>query len=196
MKHITRSAFTLMELCVSLGVIGLIAAIAIPNTVGVVGDLKRKAVLKETIQTVQTAYLACVQDGSCTENSFEGLYKRLNATKVCGSGDTSCRTMTTFEAAGYDNHGFVLPTGVHVWGFKVNIVDPDDAFLVDYNGTSGPNIVGEDILYMMRCFDEEGQGRACGTTPTGRTFQHGEVDVLEAHAESFTLFHEIYGRKV
>jgi prepilin-type N-terminal cleavage/methylation domain-containing protein len=184
------SGFTLSELLVSLSVIGLIAAIGMPNVFNSVEESKRKSLFKDTIRTVQVAYLACVQDGTCTENSFDGLYSRVNALEICTE-TKPCRTNSDYEAATYDSPGFILPSGVHVWGLKVAMYDPDDAFLIDYNGSDGPNIIGQDILYMMRCFDEVTNGQAC--VPSGaRQHLHGEVDVLSNHTQSVDLYNKVY----
>lgn len=54
--HTTTQGFTLSELLVSLAVLGLIAAFAVPKVLNAVGNSSTLAIAKETISTITTAY--------------------------------------------------------------------------------------------------------------------------------------------
>jgi type II secretory pathway pseudopilin PulG len=180
-------AFTLAELVVSLSVIGLISAIGMPTLFSIVGGKQRQAIFKSTIQTVQQAYVSCVQDGTCVEEDFQGFYDKLNVLKFCQGADDSCTTLASAE----ENDGFILNTGAYVWGISRNLPLAEDTFYIDYNGPKPPNAVGSDVIAMTRCFDEDTRGQACNSNPIVPML-HGQMDVQSNQAASVTLMHSLY----
>ena len=80
--------FTLTELLVSIGVLGLIATFAIPSVVNAMGQSANKALLKESINIIATVAQAGVLSGDLTpdDEGEQYMIKTLNANKICLTG--------------------------------------------------------------------------------------------------------------
>jgi prepilin-type N-terminal cleavage/methylation domain-containing protein len=176
-KH-KKSAFTLSELLISLSVLGLISALTLPSVFNAVEKQRKSAVFKETISAVSNSYMSCISDGTCTGANFEEFYKRLNPAKTCPGNTDGCYTNPDpyYEASGYDKAGVILQSGAYMWAFHSLNPDPVEFFYIDYNGLTGPNTEGVDILVMARCWDEEGQGSNCNPAYLSNA-KHGAVSV-------------------
>jgi prepilin-type N-terminal cleavage/methylation domain-containing protein len=76
--------FTLSELLVSLSVLGLIAAFAIPSILAGVANNSKKALLKEAFNFISNGIREGVDMGQLrTTNDLTYFQSKLNATKVC-----------------------------------------------------------------------------------------------------------------
>lgn len=184
-------AFTLSELLISISVLGLIAALSIPTVFNATESSKRKALFKDTISTLQDAYYGCVLDGECYPGEYREFFKKINAVKICAAGDTSCTTNTSIpnENTADENSGFIMFNGAYVWGFQTNRPWPTDGFLVDYNGLEAPNLMGTDIIYMIRCYDEETNGAACSEMTAARS---GQIAVNTTSTISVELYNKLF----
>jgi prepilin-type N-terminal cleavage/methylation domain-containing protein len=191
-----KRGFTLVELLISLTVLGLVAALTVPAVIESVARNRRSAVIRETINILQNAMTECVNDGSCNGTNINGMYKKINAVKQCNSGDgTACRTESTLAVGGAgQDAGFIFQNGAYVWGLNRTFAATTYAqpFVLDTNGLAKPNAVGRDIMWLVRCFDPVGNGTNCIglDMPDGR---HGKIDVLRSNANSLAMFNAAYG---
>jgi hypothetical protein len=124
-------------------------------------------------------------------SGLQGILQKINAIKVCSAEDASCTTTTSIpaETSAEENSGFIMFSGAYVWGFQEGRQWPTDGFLLDYNGMKGPNILGQDIIYLIRCYDDETQGAACLEMPASR---HGQMSVNTSNAASLSLYNDLF----
>lgn len=165
--HVKNSAFTLAEVLITLGIIGVVAALTLPN---LVADYKAKAAatkLKKIQSMVsQAVLLAEVQYGEFKDwglekdssESAELLGKRLAphlkllddcGTGVCEEYTTQWEMLNGRVEAGVTN--FSLD-----FFYKLKLLDGTELFLrpaavnftffVDLNGKKEPNVLGKDIF--------------------------------------------------
>jgi prepilin-type N-terminal cleavage/methylation domain-containing protein len=168
MPFVSRQAFTLTELLVSLAVLGLIAAFAIPKVLSAVADSATRAGQKHTIETLQKLVSSGVANSDFvamtvrttsadTDPIVTYLTQNLNAQHcVVGNVDPPCNHMwntTTATTPSATNAArWVLPSGVKIWipnaGFTANSLD----FNIDANpnGLSEATRAGADLL-AVRC---------------------------------------------
>ena len=173
MKKIT--AFTLTELLVALGIIGAIAAMAIPSAVNSVHNRTMAAQIKSVNQALQTLIYDQMLKHK-TKNlletdfaSFDKLFQKTNfdITRICKNDDKNCwktnssltgkvsyKTLNGDAASAGDSakNGVLLTNGT-LLGFETkNKKLDDDAedliiahIIIDVNGNEPPNIVGRDF---------------------------------------------------
>lgn len=85
---------------------------------------------------------------------------RVNAVRLCptDSSTEGCwdAAIQGVYSAEYNQPGFVLANGARIAGFD-NAADTgngdwENGFMIDWNGVKGPNVVGDDILWLAACF--------------------------------------------
>lgn len=185
LKFRSITGFTLSEVLITLGIIGVVSAITIPTLVNNIQDKHFKAMWKRTFAQISVAYedalaenpinlpinvsglsnpqlepysqeiyyqvLSRLSDDYCVEGGTKG--------KICGNGfgkqkvvSPDCRTLNPNEdkkscmyagGGGYAQ----LNTGVKIYAHNYFWSHP--SFLVDVNGTKGPNIVGRDMFIVL-----------------------------------------------
>lgn len=163
-------AFTLAEVLITLGIIGVVAAITIPTLMNKVQDYQLQQAWKkkysELNQVVNQIY---ADEGvtynnndypgtSDTTNTQQFLCKMIKRMKVIGSGTTCVDDTNVVTNGKYYMHGGKTKNGIGIGvngGFAANTVAFSDGstmlfncwneFLVDVNGDKPPNIVGRDI---------------------------------------------------
>ena len=161
----SRIAFTLAELLITLGVIGVVAAITLPTVINIINDHNFKVAYKKAYRDINEAYrmmkatddefeeIVCdsantsVCEDRTYDRNFELLAKQFKATKTCFMSNGSkkysclkCRDKTTHECLGIDASAFIDNSG-RVWAmyfYKYSIL------YVDTNGDKGPNLTGKD----------------------------------------------------
>jgi hypothetical protein len=62
---------------------------------------------------------------------------------------------------------------------------------VDYNGNQPPNQIGQDALFLTRCYDLNTNGAACNSTINPNK-KHGNIAPLGNNALSVTLYNSIF----
>ncbi|MFM6368193.1 MAG: type II secretion system protein, partial [Dolichospermum sp.] len=137
----TRWGFTLAALLISVAVLGLISVLTLPSMLNNVQLNQRKAVLKETIASLQTCIKKGVEAGEIINNPTTRAYLRtcLNTTRIQTTKCSPHSYNYTFEC-------FVLPTGATI-DIPTNNITYDFLY-IDANGSNPPNQVGEDWLSM------------------------------------------------
>ena len=162
-----HGAFTLAEVLITLGIIGVVAAMTLPVLIEKLDERQNISMLKKFYSEFANAtnllrydygepeswgLINNNQDSS--ENLIQMYKSRLNMTKICGEGDISCfnfpvykydgtTKITSSEYSSWALKSFVLNNGVTVF-FDVN----DNCFSVffDVNGKNKPNRLGVDVF--------------------------------------------------
>ena len=160
--NLVSKGFTLSELLISLVILGVIAAFAIPKVLVSQQSQQEKAVFKETIATLSEVYYEGSRTQTIPQNvsnqcdDYTYLTSRINALKLCNTASDAqgCWDDSTqgnnYGGGEVNEPGFVLPNGADVVG--LNTWDCTfGAFVIDWNGPAGPNVEGQDQLYLMRC---------------------------------------------
>jgi prepilin-type N-terminal cleavage/methylation domain-containing protein len=136
--NLKYKGFTLSELLVSLGVLGLIAGLTIPSIVNSVESSKKRAIFKEDIQILSQVFTDMVQSGYGQNISIvANLTPKLNATKVCDTDIVAQGCMKTAPTGlSYgDSVGFLMPNKSVILFPKNYTTTPDMMwFYLDFNG--------------------------------------------------------------
>lgn len=131
--------FTLSELLISLSVLGLIAALTLPAIFNSVNKAKRSAIIKETLNAIQTAALEESSTTAASSDSFGFFRKHLNV-KECTN---TLPMLNPWNSEDYI--GCVLHNGA--WLKNLNNLDESlEVIHLDWNGDEGPNTFGEDRM--------------------------------------------------
>lgn len=148
--------FTLAELLICLAILGEIATFTVPKILASQQNNQKTAVFKETIGAIGAAVNIGLQSGALdpTTNGNTYFLNTLNATKTCttNSSTQGCwnTTLQGTPVAEYTEAGLILHNGAVVVGFT-NTSNPSEGLLIDWNGTAGPNVHGDDQLYLGYC---------------------------------------------
>jgi len=140
--------FTLSELLVSLSVLGLIAAFAVPKLVTSLNEAQRRDLFRTTIRTLTEASSKATNEPptlTAPNNTTWHVYENL-----LNSADDN------FVALGDADNSFTLPGGVLLSRFIGRADDGGEAILIDVNGAGAPNNIGEDQLMVTTCFNPTG----------------------------------------
>ena len=165
MKSTLERAFTLTELLVSLAVLGLIAAFAIPKVLSTVAESSIRTGQKQTIQTLQQLVSSGVDNGDFvamtdttnndnTDPIVVYLTRNLNAQHcVAGNVDPPCDHAWAGAVANGGNAArWVLPSEVKIWVADGSFTGTRLDFNMDANpnGLSEEGRAGADLL-AIRC---------------------------------------------
>lgn len=183
-KH-KKSGFTLAEVLITLGIIGVVAAITIPMLIANYQKKQTVTKLQKAISVINQAYRLAYDDvGEVTaeearamggEEYFQKYWEPYIKTSIC-----------TSQTCGYDSaQPFTCLSKVHyaisvnsTIGSRVSFTTLDGFFFiiliftgdsvhghttsskiwVDINGTSKPNILGKDVFILERKVDGEKGG--------------------------------------
>lgn len=174
-KH-TKIAFTLAEVLITLGIIGIVAALTIP---AIINNSNKQAIISQVKEiysilsqaTTQlnndcggsvTACLAtpnAANDDATTRLDFLNLYKaKLSVAKDCTNGVTKgCFPNVNYKYLNNNDSGINFETGYWVGDARIQLANGSSigvrwlttspSIIVDINGTKGPNQVGKDLFY-------------------------------------------------
>ena len=146
MKH---SGFTLSELLIALAILGLIATFTIPKVLQSTGNQSKEALLKELYASLSEIHYKATLEGY-QGSDWSYFRDHLNNISVACPSDSSAEGCFTQTGPRNTESGFLLNNGVSIAGIDGDYLDDRDNFTVDFNGTEGPNTVGEDQLQL--CF--------------------------------------------
>jgi len=150
-KH---TAFTLAEVLITLGIIGVVAAMTVPTLMNKTSDAELKSGFKKLYSTISQSILNITnEDGSLEnqfsdDNSFKNIFaSSFKATKSCDSGDSSCWTCNGQRKDDYF-YSRQSVSGTQGWWY-VNrpTIALSDGALMNFSFLSGP-CTGDDYGLM------------------------------------------------
>ena len=159
-----KSAFTLAEALITIAIIGIVAALTIPNLVKNYQKYQTEVKLKKTYNILSKALQSSVFDNGYVESwtysngldfgqKYIGKYLRVEKyctdnTGICNFNKTSLNGIkNVYNSSHYPGLSY-LQTIVLDDGTQLNFARSwhDLALFVDLNGIKGPNIVGKDVF--------------------------------------------------
>ncbi len=171
-----KTGFTLAEVLITLGIIGVVAAITIPSLMTAHKKHVTGAKLKKSVSTLNQAIKLSESengeletwDKSLDQEEFINIYLRpyMNIALTCKD-ITKCGYKQSkawknlngqynryYEPTAYKRVPFITMDGV-LYAFANNTyttvnTDNDKIILVDINGAKGPNIHGQDVFLLFR----------------------------------------------
>lgn len=152
-----KKAFTLAEVLITLGVIGIVAAITIPTLIKNTQDAEFKTAYKKAFSDATNAWNSMANDNVVTERSsaydtnaslanftaFMGYFK---TTLVCDTDNTKCWDSTGEKLNNtipYNNDYAFIDNSGRAWSSAWASYAGERIF-VDTNGFKGPNHFGKD----------------------------------------------------
>lgn len=165
-----RTAFTLAEVLITLGIIGVVAAMTIPSVIAKYQEAQLKAQFKKTYSTILQAmqyvtienggYIDCYYNGGNKQSLCQPFYKQMaehiKYVKYCpkNSYEEGCipkyKSYHTGGCYGFNEHGmndnaftYVLADGSLLISYDYG---QEAIFAVDINGKKGPNDRGKDLF--------------------------------------------------
>ena len=159
-KNSNSSAFTLAEVLITLGIIGVVAAMTIPTLMKTFQDMQYKTAYKKAYSILSQAFMKATSDGDIGdltggnssiggEANFQALKKQFAIAKDCNNNNLSECWDTTGETFRSDVITSNIPAFIDNSGFawKLRAFDSSGlapAVLVDTNGSKKPNKYGQD----------------------------------------------------
>ncbi|MBR1754774.1 type II secretion system protein, partial [bacterium] len=154
----TNSGFTMAEVLITLGIIGVVAALTIPTLMQTQKEKSTIAAVKKNTSIVSNAVkMAIANDGEFSGTTAKDFYNYispyLKIGKYCGTG-TGCWTNTTIKTLdgsdwinmdSYNYEKAILADGSSLQVWANQIYGPE--FRIDINGIKGPNQMGVDVFY-------------------------------------------------
>lgn len=168
-----KKGFTLAEVLITLGVIGVVAALTLPNVLQNFRERTYVASLQKAYNSVSNAVvslMAAEQVDDLSQSSIanqEGLdkflYKYLRVVKDCGSSTGDCindsyepvergNGYSPYQIApahGGSMHCVVLDSGAGVCASPYSTTFKSAIFMIDTNAKKGPNINGRDFWVLI-----------------------------------------------
>lgn len=137
--------FTLSELLIALGILGIIAVFTIPKIIASNTDAQKKAIFREVYGALSSIYDTGYKTGQLTHaNALTYVASQMNAIKLCPTNASTegCISSTKVSVA-TNVPGFTLANGAQVWMYTGSAED----FIIDWNGDAGSNTIGDDIIH-------------------------------------------------
>ncbi len=129
-KKVSRSlAFTISELLIALGIIGLIATFTVPKVLNGIDQTQKESVFKQTLGMLHTVLAEGYVDGNLEDCGFVNYFRdRLNYRKHCS---TSSDTQGCWPPNGYEYRphfeeskaGFVLHNGAMIYLRQIKLFE-------------------------------------------------------------------------
>ena len=166
-----RAAFTLAEVLITLGIIGIVGAMTLPSVVSKYQEKAWLTAFKKTYSVLTQAYLRASEDygtantwcaeknRECAKTYFDILspyfnigqmwgYERPKVMNKISYRDLSGKSMGINDIFTKDYYKFALSDGTIIGISDISSQDINSALLhVDINGFRGPNQLGKDIFY-------------------------------------------------
>lgn len=169
------SAFTLAEVLITLSVIGIVAAMTVPNLLKKNNDTQYKAAAKKAYSVAQNAYNLSISEngsgfgpvttGTVSYDKFNAIKSKLHVIKDCtygtgsfgkcwatnGVGDPNATPVTcqgfivSFQNA---NASFITSDGIAWMLYTYSTTTGADYIAIDTNGTKPPNEWGKDAFIL------------------------------------------------
>lgn len=153
-----RFAYTLAEILIVLGIIGVVSAMTIPTMINDFQDQQYKTAYKKAYSAISQAFLNASREGDIgsltgtygsdgSEANFEAIKNQFVVIKECDDSNIDeCwdKSGEHWRSDHYDVPSFVDKSGF-AWKLRnLDAVNGAPAILVDTNGLKGPNKYGQD----------------------------------------------------
>ena len=158
-----KFGFTLAEVLISLGIIGVIAAITLPTFTANIQNQSNASKLSATVSTLENAFSAIIAGEGYDDFEEAGLYdnyldpdilnRYLKGARECNGSVEIYGSATPFKTISGGNFNgsynaspcFVLKSGAVFFG-RDGGDDTSCGFLIDVNGADLPNKLGRDVF--------------------------------------------------
>lgn len=172
--HYPKFGFTLAEVLITLGIIGIVAAMTMPALIGKYRNYVLKNQFKRTFAILQTGLMKAVYDNGgdidckyynnseygfgevCRQFYLNNFFKALNAVKICtGSAyangcvpEYGVNVLTGGNAgcSGYNLTGSGMAAVLSDGSIIIPYFYTRPLFIFDTNGKKGPNLPGYDVF--------------------------------------------------
>ena len=196
-QSIAKAGFTLAEVLITLGIIGVVAAITIPNLMTAHKKRVIESKLKKAVSTINQAIKLSESENGELETWDKSLDKEefikkyfspyMKIMKICtlqdtcGYGTGSIWVYLNGTPNGYynspfnnnDRTPFISMDGIlYVFGFSPTygvVADNDKIIIIDINGSEKPNRFGHDVFFLVR------NEQANSITPYGADKGHNAI---------------------
>ena len=158
--------FTLAEVLVTLGIIGVVAAMTLPAINNKIQDMEFKTAYKAAFSDASQAWSQAISNGemesvdseygsdSILLNNYNAFASHFKKIKTCTTAGTTASCWAINEAGMYTNncnstpYHFIDSKG-RSWAFmQLNTTSTFDGLCVDTNGLKKPNIFGKDRFFI------------------------------------------------
>lgn len=192
-----KVAFTLAEVLITLGIVGVVSALTIPLLIGKYSDMQRSVTLKKAYTNLSQAILMSQQEHGDTsewnrapyhdkgmlEWSNEYIFKYMQKLTACEGGNNQLKCPTDADKICNAHNGacssinltmaiYVLADGENIYIFSGgNPVAGKSDFLhilVDTNGVKKPNVFGKDVFTFTLALNDEKQLKTWGCSASTR----------------------------
>jgi type II secretory pathway pseudopilin PulG len=153
------SGFTLSEIMIGLGILGLISIFALPKVIGSFNGAADNSRWKEVITTLQTTINEGIMMGELSStNLWTYLQRKLQSSHTCANGVLNgCINATDFNHASWSLNTFgtlVLNNGAVIAGLTDGAAlsggyGSYSKLAVDINGNTAPNQLGDDQIVLL-----------------------------------------------
>jgi hypothetical protein len=141
-------------LLISLAILGEIATFTIPKILSSQQNAQKQLVFKDTIAMLNGVVYQGMLTGELTDSTyFTYLQTHMNYVKYCSNASTggcwpgsSNISWNSSSAKGYLLHNGAMITDVET-------STDGDGVIIDYNGTAGPNLDGQDQMAVLLCWN-------------------------------------------
>lgn len=145
-----RKAFTLAEVLITLGIIGVVAALTIPALMQSTNSRDVVAKVKKANNTIANAInLGAAHEGLTSDTYYKGddghLYFKsfIKNTNVVKTPEGYEDTDEYYEGLTWKDQPFYLADGTK---WSINTYGSETVFTIDINGDKGPNKAGNDLF--------------------------------------------------
>lgn len=160
-------AFTLAEILITIGIIGVVAALTMPSLINSYKDKQFKTAYKKAYSDIQNAFIDAIFEESLTRNQqfaveptkqeFGIMKEKFIVVTDCGNQISTCwgEGETIGSSSSYpksEQSSCFIDTSGRSW---CTYFDAENIFLVDTNGLKLPNKFGKDRWYFVLA-DEKG----------------------------------------
>ena len=175
-SKLTIKAFTLAEVLITLGIIGIVAAMTIPSLINSAQNQEYLSRFKENYSTFSQATAQinndcggsvtnclatanAANDDAQTRLDFLNLYKaKLSVAKDCTNGTTKgCFVNANYKLLNGGDSGMNFESGYWFGDARIQLtngasvgarwITNDPGIVIDVNGPKGPNQWGKDLFY-------------------------------------------------
>ena len=182
--RVKKAAFTLAETLITLGIIGVVAALTIPNLMAKISEKRYQASYRKAYSTLNQALKSALEDGAIVSTADGGFVstgantgkgsigKNFRALSAYFAGVTTCfenNAKKCWECNGESGQGSVVTSNgkgcingsyafIDASGMSYYLYNNDEwPILVDVNGFSGPNVLGKDryVMYFTNSMNKK-----------------------------------------